>query len=69
MAILFKQAFKFKSKPGVWKVYKSFEVAFYSMKFLSRIQMVIVYGPPPSTKNGFTTDLRRVCVLKNSVAS
>ena len=65
MAILFKQAFKFKSKPAVWKVYKSFEVAFYSMKFLSRnIQMVIVYGPPPSTKNGFTTDF-----WKNSVAS
>ena len=58
MAILYKQAFKFKNNPIVSKVYKSFEVAHYLTKYLSsKLQLVIVYRPPPSTKNGFTPNL------------
>ena len=58
MTILYKQAFKFKKNATVSKVYKSFELAYYSMKYSPhKLQLVIVYRPPPSTKNGSTPNL------------
>ena len=57
VAVLYKQCLRFKNKSSTSKVYKSFELADYSMKYSSHnLRMVVVYRPPPSTKNGFTLE-------------
>ena len=58
VAILYKQCFKFKAKSSTSRIYKSLEVADYSVNYSSRVlRFVVVYRPPPSARNGLTVNL------------
>ena len=59
MAFLYKQSYKFKNTTTTSTIYKSFELANYSMNYFHRefFKVVVMYRPTLSATNAFTLSM------------